>query len=219
MQLPACLHPVESSRASSRIIVCIKSHHQRAEKAAEARKKDDAAKAAAAEREARAQNDALLRRREAIASVHPPVARNWPSALYTFDYIDRSSAMQEQRQYQFALHSSLPDMLMRERTRMLTRTRETMSRNIAEELDALSSGTTTNGKPRGVRSRVARTRLLISQRKLKLLHVQVVTIHADLQPLLLAAGVPCFCSCCDALLTTTCSGDFRQLRFTLCALD
>lgn len=81
--------------------------------------------------------------------------------------------MQEQRQYQFALHSSLPDMLMRERNRMLARTREAMARNIAQDLAALNS---TSGKPRAPRSRVARTRLLISQRKLALLPVQVPSL-------------------------------------------
>lgn len=114
------------------------------------------------------QNDALLRRREAIASAHPPVARHWPSALYTFDYVERS--IQEQKQYQFALHSSLPDMLMRERNRMLARTRERMARQITQDLADMNSNT---AAARAGRSRVARTQLLIAQRKLTLLPVQV----------------------------------------------
>lgn len=134
----------------------------------EARKKEDSAKAAAAaaEREAKAQNEALLRRRDAIAKAHPPVARHWPSALYTFDYVERS--IKDQKQYQFALHSSLPDMLMRERNRMLARTRERISRNISERLAGMNG---TGGHAGG--SRGARTQLLISQRKLALLPVQV----------------------------------------------
>lgn len=174
-----------------------------AEKAAEARKKEDAAKAAAAEREAKVQTDALLRRREAIASAHPPVARHWPSALYTFDYVERS--IQEQRQYQFALHSSLPDMLMRERNRMLARTRERMARNISQALTALSSSTAAT---KADQSRGARTQLLISQRKLALLPVQVC--HC----------APCALPVMHAYLATSSHASKRHLHGTsicLCA--
>lgn len=136
-----------------------------AEKQVEKTKKEEATKAAEAERaakQAQMEREAHLRRQ--IIEQHPAVQRLWPHALYHLDYEQRSHP----QAVDFQLNSSLPKMLANERNRLLEKCRYEWANRITSQLND------TDGNSKAGDVRTARTSLLVQQRKLKLLGLQVV---------------------------------------------
>lgn len=135
-----------------------------AEKQVEKTKKEEATKAAETERAAKqAQMEREAHQRRQIIDAHPAVQRLWPHALYHLDYELRSNP----QAVDFQLNSSLPKMLANERNRLLEKSRNEWSRRISAELQ------NTDSSSKGGDTRTARTSLLVQQRKLKLLGMQV----------------------------------------------
>ena len=141
-----------------------------AERQVEKTKKEEATKVAEAERaakQAQLEREALQRRQ--IIDHHPAVQRLWPHALYHLDYEHRTHS----QHVDFELKSSLPKMLATERYRLLEKSRYEWACRIKTQLQDIDG----NSKAGDVRT--ARTSLLVQQRKLKLLAVQVsfLTFH------------------------------------------
>lgn len=90
--------------------------------------------------------------------------RLWPHALYHLDYELRSNP----QAVDFQLNSSLPKMLANERNRLLEKSRNEWASRIMSQLQDNDGSRTASGD-----MRTARTRLLVQQRKLKLLGMQV----------------------------------------------
>lgn len=131
-------------------------------------KKEEATKAAEAERAAKhAQMEREAQQRRQIIDAHPAVQRLWPHALYHLDYELRSNPSA----VDFQLNSSLPKMLANERNRLLEKSRNEWASRIMRQLQD-SDG---NGKSGDMRT--ARTSLLVQQRKLKLLGMQVRLLY------------------------------------------
>lgn len=127
-------------------------------------KKEEATKAAEAERAAKqAQLEREAQQRRQIIDAHPAVQRLWPHALYHLDYEPRNNP----QTVDFELKSSLPKMLANERNRLLERSRNEWASRIMRQLQETDSNIKTGDV------RTARTSLLVQQRQLKLLGMQV----------------------------------------------